>query len=75
MTTVQEIEKKVSDLPHNELAEFRAWFEKYDAIIIAVSHMQFKELGAEGIHALGKDNHVVYDIKYILSADDVDGRL
>ena len=33
MTTVQEIEKKVSSLPHDELAEFRAWFEKYDAII------------------------------------------
>lgn len=27
---------------------------KYDAIIIAVSHHQFKQLGAEGLHALGK---------------------
>ena len=33
MTTVQEIEKKVSNLPPGELAEFRAWFEKYDSII------------------------------------------
>lgn len=48
---------------------------KYDAIIIAVSHQQFKEMGAEGLHALGKENHVLYDIKYILSSDDVDGRL
>lgn len=47
----------------------------YDAIIIAVSHHQFKEMGAEGLHALGKENHVLYDIKYILSSDDVDGRL
>ena len=47
----------------------------YDAIIIAVSHKQFKEMGAEGIRALGKDNHVLYDIKYILSSDAVDGRL
>ena len=47
----------------------------YDAIIIAVSHKQFKEMGAEGIHALGKDNHVLYDIKYILPSDAVDGRL
>ena len=47
----------------------------YDAIIIAVSHQQFKEMGAEGLHALGKENHVLYDIKYILPADDVDGRL
>ena len=47
----------------------------YDAIIIAVSHHQFKEMGAEGLHALGKENHVLYDIKYILPANDVDGRL
>ena len=47
----------------------------YDAIIIAVSHQQFKEMGAEGLHALGKESHVLYDIKYILSSDDVDGRL
>ncbi len=47
----------------------------YDAIIIAVSHEQFKKMGADGLHALGKANHVLYDIKYILNADDVDGRL
>ena len=47
----------------------------YDAIIIAVSHKQFKEMGAKGLHALGKENHVLYDIKYILPSDDVDGRL
>lgn len=47
----------------------------YDAIIIAVSHQQFKEMGAEGLHALGKENHVLYDIKYIFSSEDVDGRL
>jgi len=48
---------------------------KYDAVIIAVSHQQFKEMGAAGLHALGKENHVLYDIKYILPAEDVDGRL
>lgn len=47
----------------------------YDAIIIAVSHEQFKKMGADGLHTLGKANHVLYDIKYILNADDVDGRL
>lgn len=49
--------------------------ESYDAIIIAVSHDQFKEMGAQGIRALGKDNHVIYDIKYLLPSDQVDGRL
>lgn len=47
----------------------------YDAIIVAVSHKQFKEMGADGLHALGKANHVLYDIKYILNTDEVDGRL
>ncbi len=47
----------------------------YDAIILAVGHDQFKEMSADNIHALGKTEHVLYDIKYILSAEDVDGRL
>lgn len=49
--------------------------ESYDAIIIAVAHDQFKKMGAQGIRALGKDNHVIYDIKYLLPSDQVDGRL
>ncbi|MGD8524706.1 MAG: Vi polysaccharide biosynthesis UDP-N-acetylglucosamine C-6 dehydrogenase TviB [Thioalkalispiraceae bacterium] len=48
---------------------------KYDAIILAVGHDQFKQLGAETIHQYGKDEHVVYDLKYILPPDHVDGRL
>ncbi|KXJ49255.1 MAG: Vi polysaccharide biosynthesis protein VipA/TviB [Colwellia sp. Phe_37] len=48
---------------------------QYDAMIVAVSHDQFKELGIEGVKALGKDNHVVYDIKYLFPSDGVDGRL
>lgn len=48
---------------------------EYDAIILAVSHHQFVAMGAEQIHAYGKQTHVLFDIKYILSADDVDGRL
>ncbi|MCK4950203.1 MAG: Vi polysaccharide biosynthesis UDP-N-acetylglucosamine C-6 dehydrogenase TviB [Gammaproteobacteria bacterium] len=47
----------------------------YDAIILAVGHNQFLEMGADKIHAFGKENHVLYDIKNILSRDDVDGRL
>ena len=48
---------------------------KYDAIIIAVAHDEFKKLTLEQIKAYGKDNHVIYDIKYLLEADEVDGRL
>ena len=48
---------------------------RYDAILLAVAHDEFKELSLEQIKAFGKDNHVLYDIKYLLKADEVDGRL
>ena len=47
----------------------------YDAIIIAVAHNEFVEMGADAIHALGKSEHVLFDIKYTLPKDRVDGRL
>jgi len=47
----------------------------YDAIIVAVSHKEFIELGYKKIKTLGKKNHVLYDIKYVLNANEVDGRL
>jgi len=31
MTSVKEIEQAVSNLPTDELAQFRAWFEAFDA--------------------------------------------
>ena len=48
---------------------------KYDAVIIAVAHHKFKSMGITAIHALGKKKHVIYDIKYILPSEKVDGRL
>jgi UDP-N-acetyl-D-galactosamine dehydrogenase len=47
----------------------------YDAIIIAVAHHQFKAMGAEGIRAFGKPEHVLYDLKYILPSEATDLRL
>jgi UDP-N-acetyl-D-galactosamine dehydrogenase len=47
----------------------------YDAIILAVAHHQFKDMGANAIRALGKAEHVLYDLKYLLSAADSDIRL
>ncbi|MGV8921402.1 MAG: nucleotide sugar dehydrogenase [Pseudomonas sp.] len=47
----------------------------YDAIIVAVGHNQFRDLGAEGIRAFGKPQSILYDVKYILPRDSVDGRL
>ena len=47
----------------------------YDVVVIAVAHDRFRELGEKGIKAFGKDNSIVYDIKYLLPADAVDDRL
>ena len=48
---------------------------QYDAIVLAVAHDQFKDMGIDDIHALGKDRHILFDVKNILPADRVDGRL
>ena len=48
---------------------------KYDAIVLAVAHREFYELGAAGIRRFGKQNHVLYDLKYVLSTSDSDARL
>ena len=47
----------------------------YDAIVVAVAHHQFAALGAEGIRAYGKPDAIVYDVKYVLPREQVDGRL
>jgi len=48
---------------------------KYDAILLAVAHDEFKELSAKEIRLFGKCDHVLYDIKYLLKQTEVDGRL
>lgn len=47
----------------------------YDGIILAVAHQQFKDMGLEHLRSLGKPSHVLYDLKYLLSADQADLRL
>ena len=47
----------------------------YDAIIVAVAHDEFRALGAEGIRALGKPESIIYDVKYVLPREAIDGRL
>lgn len=49
--------------------------QAYDAIILAVAHQQFKQLGAAGIRQFGKTAHVLYDLKYLLAQQDSDLRL
>ncbi|GIZ51622.1 Vi polysaccharide biosynthesis UDP-N-acetylglucosamine C-6 dehydrogenase TviB [Noviherbaspirillum aridicola] len=47
---------------------------KYDAIVLAVAHRQFRELGA-AVRSYGKRQHVLYDLKHILPRDASDLRL
>ncbi len=44
----------------------------YDAILIAVAHRQFKDMGSKAIRALGNRNAVLYDLKYVLMAHESD---
>jgi UDP-N-acetyl-D-galactosamine dehydrogenase len=48
---------------------------QYDAIVAAVAHREFRELGVDAIRRLGRKNHVLYDIKYVFPKAGVDGRL
>ena len=47
----------------------------YDAIVLAVAHNEFREMGAETIRSFGKAEHVLYDLKYVLDKQSVDMRL
>lgn len=47
----------------------------YDAVIVAVGHREFAELGSTGVRAFGKPSSVLYDVKYVLPRESVDGRL
>jgi len=47
----------------------------YDAIVLAVAHRQFTEMGARAIRALGKPDSVLYDLKYVLAPGESDLRL
>lgn len=47
----------------------------YDAIVLAVAHDEFRSLGAPAIRRYGKAQHILYDLKYLLSREDSDIRL
>ena len=47
----------------------------YDAVILAVAHRQFREMGSGGIRNFCKPQAILYDVKSVLPLDEVDGRL
>jgi UDP-N-acetyl-D-glucosamine/UDP-N-acetyl-D-galactosamine dehydrogenase len=48
---------------------------EYAAVVLAVGHRQFVELGEQGIKAYGIPGAVIYDVKSILPVGAADGRL
>ena len=49
--------------------------EKYDVIVLAVAHDEFKKMSISDIRAFGKKEHILYDVRYLFDSKDVDGRL
>ncbi|GAB4259378.1 MAG: Vi polysaccharide biosynthesis UDP-N-acetylglucosamine C-6 dehydrogenase TviB [Methylomicrobium sp.] len=48
---------------------------RYDAILLAVAHHQFKRMDIAEIRSFGKQNSVIYDLKYVFPAASTDARL
>ncbi|HWL64095.1 MAG TPA: Vi polysaccharide biosynthesis UDP-N-acetylglucosamine C-6 dehydrogenase TviB [Steroidobacteraceae bacterium] len=48
---------------------------KYDTVVLAVAHNQFREMGIQAIRRLLKPKSVIYDIKHLFRRNQVDGRL
>tara|TARA_B110000003_G_scaffold276456_1_gene323037 strand:- start:2041 stop:3300 length:1260 start_codon:yes stop_codon:yes gene_type:complete len=48
---------------------------QYDAILIAVGHDEFRAMGSDVIRQFGNSEHILYDLKYLFNASDVDLRL
>ena len=48
---------------------------KYDAIVIAVAHRQFAEMGGAAVRKFGRPNHILYDLKYLFARHEADMRL
>ena len=66
----EEVESEYGIMP---IAEPSA--DSYDAIILAVAHRQFRDMGYETIRTLGKRSVIIYDLKYVLSVHESDIRL
>ena len=49
--------------------------DSYDAILVAVAHSLFVELGSKKIRKFGKKKHILYDLKSIYTLEESEGRL
>ena len=81
ISTLQSYHAKVDvfdpwvDADASELLVQQPNANSYDAIVIAVAHDQFLQLGLESIRKFGKDNAVIFDVKHLFDSKEVDGGL
>ncbi|WP_044436732.1 Vi polysaccharide biosynthesis UDP-N-acetylglucosamine C-6 dehydrogenase TviB [Acinetobacter ursingii] len=66
----REVEHEYGLAPIKELQQ-----GQYDAIVLAVAHDQFKSMTIDQFKQLGKEKHVLYDLKYVLDKEQSNIRL
>jgi UDP-N-acetyl-D-galactosamine dehydrogenase len=68
---------KTEDIMHEYGISTAATIEEefYDAIVIAVGHKQFLDMGVDKIRSFGKKEAILFDVKNIFKKSEVDGRL
>lgn len=69
------VDKAEAEREYNVTPITQPSVSNYDGIILAVAHNEFVNLGVEKIRALGKNEHVLYDLKYVFTKEDTDIRL
>ena len=69
------VSKEEAQHEYNIVPVLRPEEDTYDAIVLAVAHDEFRSLGASAIRSYGKAQHILYDLKYLLSREDSDIRL
>ena len=67
-------EKNKGNFPDINFIE-KAANKTYDAVILAVAHKEFCNMDIEEISNLGKEKHLIYDLKYIFPSSETDLRL
>lgn len=68
--SVEEVQHEYGIKPVSNLEE-----QAYDAIILAVAHNEFSDMGVKGVRRLGKSNHILFDLKYLFPSEASDLRL
>ena len=69
------VDKAEAEREYNVTPISKPAVNNYDGIILAVAHNEFVELGVDQIRAFGKNEHVLYDLKYVFTKEDTDIRL